>query len=59
MTDMPWRLQLAMAAMQGDLARNRDVLDSLGVTHYFRLADAMLAVHERTAKISAPTAEDK
>ena len=49
MSNMPWRLQIAVAAMQADLARNRDVLDSLGVTHYFRLADAMLAVHAQTA----------
>ena len=59
MTDMPWRLQLAMAAMQGDLAHGVGILTVEHAAQYFQLADAMLAEHERTAKVSAPAAKDK
>ena len=66
MTDMPWRLQLAAMAMQGDLARSANGLNNSDGSHprdwvpvYFRMADAMLAEHERTAKVSAPAAKDK
>ena len=60
MTDMPWRLQLAMAAMQGDCAlhnlRSEDVdveqILECRARKYFRMADAMLAEHERTAKVA-------
>ena len=49
MTDMPWRLQLAMAAMQGEIARSYSALHLGSVDLYFRMADAMLAEHTRTA----------
>lgn len=49
MTDMPWRLQLAMAAMQGDLAH--DTGCHRDVANYFRMADVMLAQHARTAPV--------
>ena len=47
MINMPWRLQLAMAAMQGDYSH--DPLCRSSIADYFRNADAMLAEHERTA----------
>ena len=67
MTDMPWRLQLAMAAMQGDWAAQDDVSHGIfsgdlecadavfqkAANLYLHMADAMLAEHERTVGGSA------
>ncbi len=48
---MPWRLQIAMAAMQGEIARSYSALHLGSVGLYFRMADAMLAEHARTAPV--------
>ncbi len=47
-TEMPWRLQIAVAAMTGYLASNASEVGSRIVPQFFLLADAMLAEHERT-----------
>ena len=58
MTDtMPWRLQIAMAAMQGDLAHGVGILTVEHAAQYFQLADEMLAVHEKTAKAARSEAD--
>ena len=62
---MPWRLQIAVAAMQGDWSVERDPSNDTPVGFetatrvYFKMADAMLAEHARTAQVSQPTPEDK
>ena len=51
MSNMPWRLQIAMAAMQGEISRSYSALHLGNVGLYFRMADAMLAEHTRTAPV--------
>ena len=57
---MPWRLQIAVMAMQADVTRSTNGLyERAFVPAYFRMADAMLGEHARTAQVSQPTGEDK
>lgn len=54
MSNMPWRLQIAVMAMQGDFAHqgqpNRTEFASFAQC-YLEMADAMLAEHARTAPV--------
>ena len=79
---MPWRLQIATMAMQGDWAARElperalfpyveervhpvfteympDSTFQKAAKLYFRMADAMLAEHARTAQVSTPTQKDR
>ena len=55
---MPWRLQLAGMAMQGEIARSYSALQVRTVRLYFDMADAMLAEHARTPQELKQSSEE-
>ena len=61
---MPWRLQIAIQCMRanwfdpcGPILSDGAMKDAASL--YFRMADAMLAEHARTAKVSSLNADDR